>query len=56
MSAHLPAAIEALHRTQSDRDFLLISASISRKLHRELSDESVRYSVQLESSLNMEND
>ncbi|MYM90408.1 hypothetical protein GTP91_24950 [Rugamonas sp. FT82W] len=37
MSADLPAAIEALRRAQPGRDFLLVSASISRKLHRELS-------------------
>ncbi|WP_161092513.1 SDH family Clp fold serine proteinase [Duganella vulcania] len=37
MSADLPAAIEALRRAQPGRDFLLLSASISRRLHRELS-------------------
>ena len=33
----LPTAIDALRRAHPERDFLLLSASISRKLHRELS-------------------
>ncbi len=37
MSSELTTAIEALHEKHPERDFLLISASISRQLHQSLS-------------------